>query len=261
MPSTYAHYRFGVELLPTLPGDIRRTIQRFRRLFDVGHHGPDIFYYYSPLLKTSAGFLGIKFHEQTGQEFFQRVCRAVRLERSEAALAYLYGVLCHYCLDSVCHPFITEQASAGPATHVEIETEFDRFLLETDGKVPPCTQDMSPHIRLTPGECETVAKFYPPASERNVKDAVRQMAFVTRLLTAPEGARRTALEKGIRILGKEFSGMLMTAGPDPRCAHLDGELMALYRQAAADFPEKLSQLQAHMTYSAPLEADFAPIFG
>ena len=28
MPSTYAHYRFGVGLLPTMPGDVRRTIQR-----------------------------------------------------------------------------------------------------------------------------------------------------------------------------------------------------------------------------------------
>ena len=49
MPSTYAHYRFGVGLLTTMPGDVRRTIQRFRRRFDVGLHGPDIFYYQSAL--------------------------------------------------------------------------------------------------------------------------------------------------------------------------------------------------------------------
>ncbi len=43
MPSTYAHYRMGAALLPMLPADVRRVIQRFRRLFDVGLHGPDIF--------------------------------------------------------------------------------------------------------------------------------------------------------------------------------------------------------------------------
>ena len=74
MPSVYAHYRFGVALLPTMPADARRTIQRFRSLFEVGLHGPDIFYYGSPIEKTKTGFLGIKFHEQTGREFFQRVC-------------------------------------------------------------------------------------------------------------------------------------------------------------------------------------------
>ena len=101
MPSTYAHYRFGLAMLEKFPGDSRRTIQRFRRLFEVGLHGQDIFYYQLPGLNKSTSFLGIKFHEQTGQEFFQRVCRGIRMEKSEAAQAYLYGVLCHYCLDSV----------------------------------------------------------------------------------------------------------------------------------------------------------------
>jgi hypothetical protein len=69
MPSTYAHHRFGTALFRTMPGDVRRTISRFPRLFDVGLQGPDIFYYSSPLLKTNTSFLGIRFHEQTGQEF------------------------------------------------------------------------------------------------------------------------------------------------------------------------------------------------
>ena len=34
--------------------------------------------------------------------------------------------------------------------------------LELDGKRPPESQDMSPHIRLTPGECETVAMLATP---------------------------------------------------------------------------------------------------
>ena len=261
MPSTYAHYRFGAALLPNMPGDVRRTIQRFRRLFDMGLHGPDIFYYYFPIAKSGASFLGIKFHEQTGREFFLRVCRAVRLERSEAAASYLYGVLCHYCLDSYCHPFITAQAQAGTASHVQIETEFDRFLLEADGKVPPQTQDLSRHMRLTPGECETVAKFYPPATAKGVESAIKSMAFFTKLLAAPDGARRTVLGKGMDILAPVYRGMLMTTGPDPKCAHLDPELMDCYQKAAEAFPEMLSQLLAHMTYSAPFGDEFNEKFG
>ena len=95
MPAIYAHYRMGVALLPTMPADVRRTIQRFRRLYDVGLHGPDIFFYHNPLMHTSIGALGSKIHAQTGREFFQRACRIARLEKSEAAQAYIYGVLCH----------------------------------------------------------------------------------------------------------------------------------------------------------------------
>lgn len=261
MPSTYAHYRFGTALLPAMPGDVRRTIQRFRRLFDMGLHGPDIFYYYSPLIKSGASFLGIKYHEVTGQDFFQRVCRTVRLEKSEAAQAYLYGVLCHYCLDTCMHPYVREQAALCGVSHARIETEFDRFLLETDGKLPPNPRHLTPHMRLTPGECETVAKFYPPASSRNVEQAIKNMAFFTGLLCTPEGAKRTVLTKGIDLVAPEFRGMVMTSGTDPQCSHLDEPMMEAYNRAAEDFPEMLSQLQAHMTYSAPFGAEFEGIFG
>ena len=59
MPSNYAHYRFAAHMLPLLPGDVRRPVQRYRRLYDIGLHGPDIFYYYFPALKSSRAFLGL----------------------------------------------------------------------------------------------------------------------------------------------------------------------------------------------------------
>lgn len=261
MPSIYAHYRFGVAMLPGMPGDVRRTIGRFRRLFDVGLHGPDIFFYHPLLRKGSAEAPGRKYHHQTGREFFQRVCRVTRMEKSEAAQAYLYGVLCHYALDSVCHPFIGEQTARGPATHLEMEAEFDRFLLDRDGKRPPESQDMSPHIRLTPGECETVAKFYPGVTARSVEISVANMARCTKLFAAPDGARRTVLRKGMETLGPRVSGLLMTVGPNSRCANLDHSLLELYDQAAESFPELLVQIQAHLTYNGLLGEEFAHPFG
>ncbi len=261
MPSTYAHYRFGVGLIPTIPADARRTIGRFRRLFDVGIHGPDIFYYSSLVLRTGTTALGAQFHEQNGQEFFQRVCRSVRLDRSEAALAYLYGVLCHYCLDALCHPYIKEQVAVTGVGHLEIETEFDRYLLEKDGKLPPHTQDLSPHLQMTPGEWETVARFYPPANAANVRDGLRGMTKTIKLLTAPEGPRRTAVEKGFSLIAKEFRGLIMTTSPNPNCSHLNPLLLEQYEKAKEQFPEMLSQLQAHMTYSGPFGPEFDAIFG
>lgn len=261
MPSTYAHYRFGTGLLPTLPADIRRTVQRFRGLYDVGLHGPDIFFYQLSPFRAKTRFLGIKYHEQTGKEFFQRVCRAVRLEKSEAARAYLYGLLSHYCLDSVCHPFVKEKAGEGTASHLRIEAEFERFLLESDGKTPPCAQDLSPHIKLTPGECDTVSKFYPAASAATIRDCVTGMARFTRLVAVPEGAKRTALEKGMAAFAGNLADVLLPLAPDPVCSRWNAELLSRYTAAEAVFPEMLSQLQAHLTYSGPFGEEFAPIFG
>lgn len=261
MPSTYAHYRFGTQLIPTLPADVRRTVQRFRGLYDMGLHGPDIFFYQLSPFRAKTRFLGIKYHEQTGKEFFQRVCRAVRLEKSEGALAYLYGLLSHYCLDAVCHPFVTEKVAEKIASHLRIEAEFERFLLERDGKNPPCAQDLSPHIKLTPGECDTVAKFYPAASAATIRDCVGGMARFTRLVAAPEGAKRTALEKGMTALVGNLKDILIPVAPDPVCQGWNEGLLSRYQAAEAVFPEMLSQLQAHLTYSGPFGEEFSTIFG
>ena len=260
MPSAYAHYRFGSRLLPTFPGDVRRTIQRFHKMFELGLYGPDIFYYASPLLKTNAGFLGIKYHEQSGKEFFIRVCRMLRLERPEAGISYLYGLLCHYCLDAVMHPFVLEQIADGKITHVQLETEFDRDLLTLDDKTPAHTQDISPRVKLTPGEYDAVAKFYPPASGRDVQSALTAMRRTLQLLTAPAGPRRKMVQTAMTLTGKELKGMLMTIEPDPACAHLCEPMMALYQRAEALLPELLQQMLSHMTYGGPFGEEYEPPF-
>lgn len=261
MPSVYAHYRFGITLLPALPADVRKTIGRFRSLFEMGLHGPDIFYYASPIIPTGGDFLGIKYHEQTGREFFSRVCRAVRMERSEASMAYLYGVLCHYCLDSQCHPVIAGLVAEKAVSHSRLETEFDRYLLDSDGKKPAYAQDFSPHIKVSDGESETISRFYPPATPGSIRRAVGSMAFYTKLLAAPDGMKRTLLEKGIGVIPKEIQGMLMTKTPDAACAGLCEQLMECYRQAEQSFPVYLEQLREHMTYSAQFGEEFHLPFG
>lgn len=260
MPSTYAHYRFGAQILPAMPAEIRRTVDRFRRLFDVGLHGPDIFFYYLPVTSTGND-LAHKYHMQSGKDFFSRVCRMVRLEGSEAAQSYLYGVLCHYALDSVCHPFIHAECVEDPALHVRMEAEFDRFLLESDGKTPACDQDLSPHIQLTPGECETVAKFYPGATARGIQGGVRNMAFLVRILSQPDGAKRNFLRGGLRLLSADLLGMMMPTSADPECEKYNHPLLALYDRAVSDFPGLINQIRSGLSYNAPMDDLFAPNFG
>lgn len=261
MPSAYAHYRFGAQLLKRMPPDFCRTAQRFRQLYDVGLHGPDIFFYYSPLMKTSAGSLGSKLHHQSGIEFFTRACKRLRLEPSEGGYAYLYGLLSHYCLDSVCHPFVNARAAEGKMGHVELETEFDRYLLVQDRKTPPSTQDISRHMKLTRGECATAASFYPAATASAISRSVRNMALATRCLTMPQGLPRNVMEKGLHKFGGKYAQFLMSDDPNPICAPLNGKLEALYNTALERYPRLWEQLTAHLAHNAPLGTDFAPEFG
>ena len=261
MPGNYAHYRFGAELLKSMPADVRRTVNRHRALYDVGLHGPDIFFYYNPALKTNVGSLGYKFHRQSGRDFFTRVCKRHRLEPSEPARAYLYGLLAHYCLDQVCHPFIHTHTDEGPIGHTELETEFDRFLLAADGKMPPHTHDRSRHITLSKGECVTVSGFFPPATPADIHRSVSHMAAILKFLASPRGPKRTALNAAISITGDKFSQFVMPPMANPNCAHLDEELMGLYQKALEAYPALAEQLTAHLTYNATLGEAFAAPFG
>lgn len=261
MPSHYAHYRFGAQALPNLPADVRRPIQRFRQLYDVGLHGPDLFFYHNIFMKDSAVSLGEKFHEQTGTEFFTRVCKRLRLEPTEAGTAYLYGVLAHYCLDSICHPFVNEHTAGGTIGHVELETEFDRHLLILDGKRPPNTFDCSPHMKLTRGECVTVAHFFSPATPAMVNTSIHNMAACTKFLASPKGIRRSTLNAAVKVTGDKFSQHVMSRSPNSNCAHLDSELQTLYDQALEKYPGMLDRLRDHMACNAPLGEDFEKPFG
>lgn len=256
MPSHYAHYRFGAAAIPMLPSQVQRSVRLFRRLYDVGLHGPDIFFYHNILFQDPVVALGYKYHALTGEEFFAPVCKHLRLEPKEAAMAYLYGVLTHYCLDKTAHPFVLEQTADGKIGHVALETEFDRFLLQLDGKRQPNTFDFSPHIKLTGGECETVSEFYS-TSPRAVDASVKGMAASVKILAMPNGNLRRTVEKTAGgKLRQHFMGRL----PNPNCAHLNEQMLHLYDQALAELPTLMDALLAHMHHNVPLGDGFDATF-
>lgn len=261
MSATYAHYRFGAAMLGKMPADVSKTAKRHRRMFDVGLHGPDLFFFYRPAFSTKVGRLGNKFHRQTGREFFSRVCRNLRMEPCEEGQAYLYGTLCHYVLDSHSHPLVEQLSWDGIASHARIEAEFDRFLLEQDGKNPPFGMRLTKHMKLTDRECKIVSGFYPGADGRIIRESLQGMVRIRKAMEMAEGPARRAVIKTMSMASETFRDMVITPEPDPVCRQWNMPLMERYRLAEKKFPEMLLQLGAHLTYNAPLGEDFGPIFG
>lgn len=254
MPAKYAHYRFGKEILPSLPSGVRQSIQRFRRMYDMGLHGPDLFFYYNPFMATATGSLAKKCHEQTGAEFFTQACTRAT---TEAARAYLFGLLAHYCLDSQLHPYVHKNVQSGAVRHTELEVAFDRFLLESDGLLPPHRQDLSRHMKLTRGECVTVSEFYD-TTPGAVWQSDRMMILGTRLLA---GKHRQTLGKLLKKAGERQGDTLMPEEPNPRCLPLNKGMQAYYDRAKARYPMLLEQLLSHMETGTPLGEDFEATFG
>lgn len=259
MPSVYAHYRFGFRMLPKLEPEVRKVIKRHRQMYDIGLHGPDIFFYHNIFRETPPARMGDQLHMTGGRQVLGRMAKRLRLESSESGLAYLYGLLGHYCLDSHCHPMVNANTENGVIGHVQLETEFNRYLLALDGKKCPRTFDCSRHMVLAEEDCAVIAGLYPGVTAADVKKSISTFAAVTHLLASPwDGLRSTAK----KALGRgKFSQFIMFDTPDGECAHLMPELLALYEQAEADYPAMAGQLTAHLTCGVPLGEMFDPIFG
>ena len=84
MPTTYTHDIFGKEVYKRLPSEIKEAIRESKSMYLIGLHGPDILFYYQPLMKNRVSGLGHQVHQREAAEFF---CQAVVKYQEEPTCA------------------------------------------------------------------------------------------------------------------------------------------------------------------------------
>lgn len=230
MPSTYAHYRFGKEVLERLDPGLRSAIDGHRELYDIGLHGPDLLFYYDALHRNPVSRIGFSMHDRPGKEFFGPAReRLAGMADRAAGEAYLYGFVCHFALDSECHPYIEERIQESGIAHTKIEGEFDRMLLVEDGK-DPVRQDLVPHIHPTDANAEVIAEFFPDVTPGQVRAALDDMLRYNALLVCPGWLKRRLIIRTLRRSGNydDMVGLILNAEGDPRCDGSNARLKELY---------------------------------
>lgn len=234
MPAFYAHERFGRLVLQQLGGVPAEAAKHYASYFRIGLQGPDFLFYYKPWrLGNRVAAYGIRLHEQSARPFFvhaQQVAGAAG--RGSAAYAYLLGFVCHYVLDSRCHPYVNAAMQVTGAGHLEIEEEFDKALLRKDGE-DPLRWPIADYI---PADAETAAKvslFYPDVTEAEVRQALVDFKKVKRFLTAPGALHQALINTAMRLSGKfhEYKGLMMQRRDNVRCAKSNEELYRLMMDA------------------------------
>ena len=256
MPNTYAHYRFGQEILRSLPAEKQRLLRKNLPLYLIGQHGPDILFYYHPLQTNRINSIGYSMHEWTGKQFFTRGAEIVRNSRNpEASYAYLVGFLCHYALDSTCH------LPKSRVYHTEIEGAFDRMLLIRDG-FDPVMHSLVDHIYPTNGRARIIAPFFDPADPREVYTALKSMHYFGRFITTDSDPRRFLIFLTLALSGNypEVHGMIITKKPDPRMKDSNKELMRLYKKAKLEFPSMLAELDGVLAGTSTFSSRFDHTF-
>ena len=230
MPSTYAHYRFGREVLSKLPEEIREIILKEQDLFNTGLHGPDLLFYYHPLTNNPVNSKGYGIHSEAGINFFRPAAKEiVRRSFSPAYLAYIYGVICHFSLDRECHGYIDKKIAESGVSHSEIEVEFDRRLMIYDG-IDPITHILTEHIHPDKRSARVISRFYNGVSPECIYRSMKSFVFYNRLLLAPYPIKRQIIYGILRISGhyKEMHGLIVNYKAEPKCKDSNKELALRY---------------------------------
>lgn len=263
MPSTYAHYRFGLEVVKKLEEMEKQVTDAYPELFLIGLHGPDILFYYKPLFVNPVNQIGFRMHEKSGEEFFAHAAQVIR-EHScqEAYRAYAYGFICHFALDETCHGYIDEKIAASGVSHTEIEVEFDRALMLQD-RLDPIRHKLTHHIIPSEENAGIIQEFFPQTDEKKIKKALRTMIFDNNLLVAPSKIKRQFIYGLLRITGnyKEMHGLLVNYEENPLCKDSTEKLFELYEEAKELAVNLIHEYKEYIKGKEPLNEIYQYTFG
>ena len=245
MPSMYAHQKFGNDVLCLLPKEVRERIAEQEDLYHIGLQGPDIFFYHKPLSWGEIPQYGNHLHDLTGHVFWGKLLKQYFLlfgddgemqERRGRARIYLYGVLCHYTLDSTCHRFIDETERTGVTTHAELEGDYDRRLIAAEGRDPVC-EVLTRRFHPSREAAEAIAALYPEVTADIVEKTLHSCVSFQRLVLCRHAWKRNLIFAALRLIGKYDSlhSHIMNKEPDPDCREAEEKLDELYREALPNF--------------------------
>ncbi|MGN9134971.1 zinc dependent phospholipase C family protein [Clostridium sp. HCP1S3_B4] len=235
MPTTYAHYRFGKDVLNILPSEIQKIINENIELYNIGLHGPDILFYSKPLNKNKINNLGTLLHENKAKNFFENSINIINSINDEkiknASISYIYGFICHFTLDCSSHNYINKETSQKNISHSEIEAEFDRLLLVMDNLNPIKTK-LTKHINPNKHNANVIHQFFNNISCDEIQSTLKSMKFFLNALVAPSKIKRNIIYSLLTIAGKydDMHGLIINYKPNPDCLVSNNMLLEIYKK-------------------------------
>jgi len=229
MPTTYAHNVFGRTVFHKLTPELKRIVLDNSMAYQIGLHGPDILFYHKPFKNNKVSDMGHKLHAESAAEFFKKSKGWLIEEGDPVLLAYLMGFICHFMLDSSCHPYISYYMEETGAGHDEIEMEFDRALMESD-RLNPLKHRPGSFIRVRKKDSEVIAKVLAPITAKEIRWALISMRFYTGVLVRPTSIGRNGILKLMKLLGcyEGMNGRVMRKKKSKRCEEGTKKLQELF---------------------------------
>ncbi|HAB65824.1 MAG TPA: hypothetical protein DCE23_00505 [Firmicutes bacterium] len=155
MPSITTHHYFAQDVLKELPDNIKKTIKNEELIYSTFAQSHDYLFYYTFDIKNFRRIreLGHRAHHEHTKDYLINIVKEIKnnhLENNHQVIAYLYGSVTHYCLDSTCHPYIFYKTGIyrknnpeskkyrGEHNHMEKDLDAIYYELNTHKKYNKC---------------------------------------------------------------------------------------------------------------------------
>jgi len=140
MPSNTTHFIFSEDVYHKLDEKSKNRISKSKDIYNLFSQSHDLLFYYYLDLKQGRRIrhLGTYAHHNKTQYYLINIIKEIkinRLENDPDIMAFLYGVITHYVLDTHCHPYIFYKTGVyrkkqkwthkyyGEHTHIEKELD------------------------------------------------------------------------------------------------------------------------------------------
>ena len=256
MPTTYAHWRFGCDCIEVLPDDLKKAINDNRELFDMGVHGPDIFFY--DLAHPKLMIYGSTMHHLEARDFFDRCIKVYNSydEDKEAMLSYIFGFLSHFALDAQCHGYInTKTEKSANLSHNKVEAEYDGHLMRLDSRNVNDT-DRSESLRPNSFTAGVMARFFP-FSKKEMLRTTKAHHLIIHTLNARGDLKRKSFSRVLRgVKLPDYADLFVYPTEHPDCRDSNLRIDKLRANALPIFKELADNLYKALKGEAELCAYF-----
>lgn len=220
MAAFATHIIFGNEVLGELADPMLSSIVRKHKgVFGTGCQGPDLFLYNVAMLASDhQKNLGSRMHGEDTGRFFACLLQTVWERKDsfglEVGLSYFMGLLAHYTMDTVIHPFVGARTGYNPEEacsrketmpkHHRLEAMIDAQVLAIKGQILPSAYQPEKDIELSRPEREVLSEILSEAvghacrlkvSKANVRDSFSMMKLAARSFYFSPDKRKKVYEK------------------------------------------------------------------
>ena len=207
--------------------------------------------------------MGFSMHSKSAADFFVPALNILKNTDDKSGYrAYIYGFVCHFILDSVCHWYVEDAIEETGVPHTWIEGDFDRMLMIRDG-LDPVKYMTACHIVPSEENAFVISEFFPAVTKEDAEKSLKDMIFYSRLLRCANPFKRAFILGGIKVMGaSEFlSGMVIRKKANEKCEDAVKALDLLFTKALDEAVKYLAEFEAAIETDAPLSDRFSRTFG